>query len=111
MLDFTEIFKTAVEIPVEDTAFKTEQSLPFAVYMDDSVSDGDDFNAQFIKHNLTVEFYAEHIDKDKEKLFESCFGSFGWKWERTRVYLKDERMYETIYTIEEFMERNESNEE
>ena len=105
MLDFTDVFKSAVGIPIADTAFKTEQDLPFAVYIDDSGSDGDDFNTFFIKHNLAVELYSELIDEEKESLFENCFESFGWKWEKTHVYLEDEKMYETIYTIEEFMER------
>lgn len=108
MLSFTEIFHTAAGIPVEDTAFKTEQCLPFAVYIDDSENDGDDYNSHFVAHNLTVEFYSEHIDKELEQSFENCFETFGWKYRKTRVYLKDERMYETIYTIKEFMERKES---
>lgn len=108
MLDFTDIFHVAVGIPVADTAFKTEQNLPFVVYIDDSGNDGDDFNSHFITHDLTVEFYAEHIDKVHERLFEKCFENFGWKYRRTRIYLKEERMYETIYAIKEFMERKES---
>lgn len=108
MLDFTNVFTNAVGIPIADTAFKTEQNLPFAVYIDNSGSDGDDFNIFFIKHNLIIELYSELIDKEKECLFENCFELFGWKWEKTRVYLEDEKMYEAIYTIEEFIERKES---
>ncbi len=108
MLDFTDVFHAATGIPVADTAFKTEQCLPFAVYIDDSENDGDDFNSHFIRHDLTVEFYSERIDRELERLFENCFESFKWKFGKTRIFLKDERMYETIYTIEEFMERKES---
>lgn len=108
MLDFTDIFHTVTGIPVADTAFRTEQCLPFAAYLDDTENNGDDFNTHFITHNLTIELYSEHINKELEQLFESCFESFEWKFKKTRIFLKDERMYETIYTIEEFMERKES---
>ncbi len=108
MFDFTDIFHTAIGIPVADTAFKTEQRLPFAVYIDDSENDGDDFHSHVIRHDLTVEFYSEHIDKGLEQKFEKCFDSYAWKYKKARIYLKEERMYETIYMIKEFMERKES---
>lgn len=104
MIDFKKMITDATEIPTEDTAFSKPQALPFAVFLDKQQTDGDDFHTRLIRHELAVEFYAERIDKMNEKKFEKLFEAQGWKFQKERTWLPDEKCFETIYLIN-FAER------
>ena len=54
-------------LPVAEVAFTKPQKLPFIAFIDRTDEDGDDFHAQIISHDLTVEFYAARIDAENEK--------------------------------------------
>lgn len=104
MIDFKKMIEDATQIPTEDTAFPKPQALPFSVFLDKQQTDGDDFHTRWIKHDLAVEFYAERIDKANETKFEKLFEAQGWKYQKDRTWLPDEKCFETIYLMN-FTER------
>lgn len=105
-MDIESILKSCCGLSVADTVFPKPQKLPYVVFLDKQNTDGDDFNAQITEHNLTVEFYAERIDKKNEKKLEKEFKKQGWKHERDREYLSDQKCFVTVYGIQTFLEKN-----
>lgn len=99
MKGLVEALNEETRIPTADTAFAKEQELPFAVILDNAESDGDDFHIRLFTHDLTVEFYAERIDRKNEIKLEDFFERRGWKFSRGREWLPDEKCFETIYQI------------
>lgn len=104
MTDFKTLIENSTQLPTADTAFDKPQKLPFVAFIDKQTHDGDDFHNKIVTHNLTVEFYAERIDKANEMKLEALFNEKGWKFEKDRTWLSDQKCFETIYSIE-FTER------
>lgn len=105
MTDIKTLIQGSTGLPTEDTAFAKAQKLPFVVFIDKIRTDGDDFmQKKTAEHDLAVEFYAEKIDAANEKKLEALFDQQGWKYERDRTWLTDEKCFETIYLIN-FTER------
>ncbi len=98
-MDIKEYLQNETGIPTEEVAFTSPQKLPFTIILDSLSHDGDDFHAQIRGHDLAVEFYAERIDKSNEAKLEAAFDKKGWKYTRDRVWLADEKCFETIYGI------------
>lgn len=104
-MDFEKLIREATGLRTADTVFTKPQKLPFVIFIDKQTTDGDDFHTQVIEHNLTVEFYAERIDKEHEEKLEALFEKQGWKWTRDRQWLpKPDCCFETVYTINNFLE-------
>lgn len=104
MTDIKTYLENETRLPVADTAFDRPQKLPFVAYLDRTTQDGDDFHAQIVDHSLTVELYAERLDRESEGNLERAFEKAGWKYGKERVWLSGEKMFETIYDIN-FMEK------
>ena len=96
MTDFKTLIENDTQLPTADTAFDKPQKLPFVAFIDKQNRDGDDFHSQIVEHNLTVEFYAERIDKANEKKLEALFEKQGWKFEKDLTWLSDQKCFETI---------------
>jgi hypothetical protein len=104
-MDIKSILEMCCGLPVADTVFTKPQKVPFVVFLDKQTTDGDDFNTRIIAHDLAVEFYAERIDSTNEKKLEKAFAEQGWKYERDREYLSDQKCFETVYSIQTFYEK------
>lgn len=98
-MDIKGYIESQTGIPTTEVAFTKPQKLPFIAIIDRTEEDGDDFHAQIISHDLTVEFYADRIDRTRERLIEGAFAKRAWKTSKDRVYLNSEKMFETIYSI------------
>ena len=76
-------------------------ALPFICYL---VDESDNFGADNIVYKainrVSVELYSENKDTASEALIEGMFETNNLYWEKTELYLDDERCYEIIYTIE-----------
>lgn len=99
MESLVEALETETQMPAADTAFTKGPELPFVIILDKVEGDGDDFHTRLLEHNLTVEFYAERVDKKSEGKLESFFENRSWKYSRERIWLPDEKCFETIYEI------------
>lgn len=66
-MNIKEYLENETGLPVAEVAFTKPQKLPFIAFIDRTDEDGDDFHAQIISHDLTVEFYAARIDAENEK--------------------------------------------
>lgn len=97
-MDVRKYIETETGLPTAEVAFTQPQKLPFIAILDRTDEDGDDYHAQVISHNLTVEFYATRIDAENEKKIEVAFAKQGWKAIKDRMWISEERMFETIYT-------------
>ncbi len=97
-MDIQEYLEKETGLPVAEFAFIKPQKLPFIITIDRTDEDGDDFHAQIISHDLTVEFYAARIDAENEKKIEAAFAKQAWKATKDRAWIAEEKMFETIYT-------------
>ncbi len=103
-MDIREYIEKQTRLPTADVVFTKEQPLPYIAVIDNTSGDGDDYHTRLIKHDLTVEFYAAKIDAANEQKLELAFAKQGWKMARERVWLNEEKMFETIYSTE-FIEK------
>lgn len=97
-MNIEEYLKKETGLPVAEVAFTQPQKLPYVAFIDRTQEDGDDFHAQIITHDLTVEFYAAHIDAGNEKKIEAAFVKQAWKATKDREWIAEEKMFVTIYT-------------
>jgi len=97
-MDIQAYLEKETGLPVAEVAFTQPQKLPFIAILDRTDDDGDDFHAQIITHDLTVEFYAARIDAGNEKKIEAAFAKQAWKATKDREWIAEEKMFETIYT-------------
>lgn len=97
-MNIEKYLKKETGLPVAEVAFTQPQKLPFAAFIDRTQEDGDDFHAQIITHDLTVEFYAARIDPGNEKKIEAAFAKQTWKATKDREWIAEEKMFVTIYT-------------
>ena len=97
-MDIRAYIEKETGLPVAEVAFTQPQKLPFVAFIDRTQEDGDDFHAQIITHDLTVEFYAVRIDARNEKKIEAAFAKQAWKVTKDREWIGEEKMFETIYT-------------
>lgn len=105
-MDFEKLINEATGLPTADTVFTKPQKLPFAIFLDKQTTDGDDFHAQIIEHDLAVELYTEKIDRTYEEMLEALFTGKGWKWSRNRQWLPaPDKCFVTVYEMEKFIER------
>ncbi len=98
-MDIRAYIETETGLPTEEVAFTEPQKLPFIAILDRTDEDGDDYHAQLLSHELTVEFYAARIDKENEEKIEAAFAKQAWKATKDRTWITEEKMFETIYTI------------
>ena len=79
----------------------TGQEPPFVVFyypgIDDLYADG--INYQRITQ-LTIELYTDEKDFENEFVIEETLTEYGLSYDKTEVYIDDEKMHETIYTME-----------
>lgn len=97
-MNIEEYLKKETGLPVAEVAFTQPQKLPFVAFIDRTQEDGDDFHAQIITHDLTVEFYAARIDAGNEKKIEAAFAKQARKATKDREWIAEEKMFVTIYT-------------
>ncbi len=97
-MDIRADIETETGLPTAEVAFKKPQKLPFIAILDRTDEDGDDYHAQLLSHELTLEFYAERIDKENEEKIEAAFAKQAWKATKDRAWIAEEKMFETIYT-------------
>lgn len=98
-MDIRAYIEAETGLPTAEVAFAQPQKLPFIAILDRTEQDGDDYHAQLLIHDLTVEFYAQRIDAENEKKIEAAFAKQAWKATKDREWIAEEKMFETIYTI------------
>ncbi len=96
-MDIRAYIEKETNLHTAEVAFTKPQKLPFIAILDSTDEDGDDYNAQILSHDLTVEFYAQRIDMENEKKIEAAFAKQAWKVTKDRVWIAGEKMFETIY--------------
>lgn len=84
-----------------DDSEKPSQKPPYLVfyYPEDDDLYADNTNYCNIKA-LTIEFYSDFKDFDKEKKIEKMLKDYGITYDAESVYVSGEHLYEQIYTME-----------
>ena len=97
-MDIRQYIEKETGLPTAEVAFTKPQKLPFIAVIDRTDEDGDDYHAQIVSHDLTVELYADRIDPESERKLEAAFAKQAWKVTKDRTWISSEKMFETIYT-------------
>ncbi|MBD5504088.1 MAG: hypothetical protein HDR09_20065 [Lachnospiraceae bacterium] len=97
-MDIRKYIEKETGIPTAEVAFTKPQKLPFIAVIDRTDEDGDDYHAQIVSHDLTVELYADRIDPESERKLEAAFAKQAWKVTKDRTWISSEKMFETIYS-------------
>lgn len=75
--------------------------LPFICFFANSTNEFAADNENYSSFNVySVEFYSEHKDPTQEALIESALKDNDLFYRKESVYLSDENVWETIYTVE-----------
>ena len=87
-------------LPVAYYAFKTQTALPFICYLE---ADSDNFGADGIMYQAIprwdVELYCAKRDTTVEASVEAALD--GLFWQKSIMYLDDEKCYQILYTFED----------
>lgn len=90
-------------LPYEYYQFKdgTGQQPPFVVFYYPGIDDlyADNINYQRITE-LTIELYTDEKDFENEAVIEEKLTEYGLSYDKTEVYIDDEKMYEVVYSME-----------
>ena len=97
-MDIRQYREKETGLPTAEVAFTKPQKLPFIAVIDRTDEEGDDYHAQIIFHDLTVELYADRIDQESEWKLEAAFAKQVWKVTKDRTWIPSEKMFETIYS-------------
>lgn len=99
MLDIKTWLQT-VGRPVADTSFTPDEGheLPNICFIDKVKVEGQDDKNNLKRHSLSVEYYSE--TDEYNTALENLFNDKAIKYDRERVYLTDDNMFETIYEFE-----------
>lgn len=97
----TEIL-TASGIKYRRSRFLKPPEGTYAIYMDDTTTDGPDGLPSgasiIVTHDITVELYEAHPDDDAEAALEAAIIAAGLTWtKQDRYWIKTEQMYQVIY--------------
>ena len=74
--------------------------LPWIVWLERRENYGADDSNLIAHREITVELYAEKIDLRMERRIEAELDALGVDYSTERIWLSDEKMFETIYNFE-----------
>ena len=94
---------------VNPVRFLKPPPLPWIVWLERSNNYGTDHSNPIMHREITVELYADVIDLRMERRIEAELDALGVDYGIERIWLSDEKMYETIYNFELEEKRFESN--
>lgn len=86
-------------LKVGEVAFSKPPALPYIIILEDKEELGADQLNNIINRNVTIEFYSEKINKEKEVEIENLLKSKSLKFKKERVYIDSQKIFETIYTF------------
>lgn len=94
-----------VGIPVKEGRFVSPPSFPYLVYTDKIEISGSDYTNDIEGHFVTLELYAEKIDRGTENKIEDLLDDEGIDYEKERIWISSEFMWQTIYSFEFYKEK------
>lgn len=98
MLDVKKLLEET-RLKVGEVAFSKPSALPYIIILEDKEELGADQLNNIINRNVTIEFYSEKINKEKEVEIENLLKSKSLKFKKERVYIDSQKIFETIYTF------------
>ena len=98
MLDVKKLLEQT-GLKIGEVAFLKPPALPYIIILEDKEELGADQLNNIINRNLTIEFYSEKINKEKEAEIENLLKSKSLKFKKERVYIDSQKIFETIYTF------------
>lgn len=98
MLDVKKLLEQT-GLKVGEVAFSKPPSLPYIIILEDKEELGADYLNNITNRDITIEFYSEKINKEKEIEIENLLKSKSLKFKKGRVYIDSQKIFETIYTF------------
>lgn len=96
MLDVKNLLqRTGLE--VAETCFLNPPKLPYIIFTEEKEMSGADLKNNISSRDITVEFYSQKIDREKEKLIEDLLNEKSIEFHKDRLYIKEEKFFQTIY--------------
>lgn len=86
-----------VGIPAAELRFLKPQKPPYAVYLCEEEITGGDTKNLICTRDVSVEVYAEKAEREKEQEIERLLDAEAIPYEKRRVWLESEKLFETIY--------------
>lgn len=94
-LDATHLQVSYSSVPIES------ETKPYIVYWQTGVRNfAADGIAYYSRKTVTIALYSDNRDRTSEGLIEAQLANSGIYWTKTNEFLEDEKIFETIYTIE-----------
>lgn len=93
----------STEIPFENTSWISPPVYPYGVYLDEKVTHGADDLIAIADHTVSIELYAEFINKESEKACEKIEALFRKEHfaydDMGFTYIESEKHWQRSYTI------------
>lgn len=99
MTDIQEILERT-GAKVNPVRFLKAPPMPWIVWQERRENYGADDSSPIAHREITVELYAEKIDLRMERRIEAELDALGVGYSTERVWISDEKMFETIYDFE-----------
>lgn len=104
-MDVKEWLETGTGFKWKELRYLKTPSLPYNIFIDDTVFRGADLKNNIVEHNITLEHYSEAIDSTNETIIENFLNEEELSFEKNREWLNEEEMYVTLYSLETFLEK------
>lgn len=82
---------------VEEELFIKPPSLPYIIFTEEIDTSGADDKNCIADRKISIELYSEEINKVAEQAIENLLNEKSIQYSKSRVWLNEEMMFETIY--------------
>lgn len=104
-MDIKTWFESGTGMKIKELRYLKMPSLPYNIFIDDKVYRGADLKNNIIEHNIVIEHYSDTIDLVGEETIENFLNSENKRFEKSREWLQEEKLFVTVYEIDTFLEK------
>lgn len=107
-MDVKSWFEEGTGLKIKELRYLKPPTIPYFLYVDKKVFRGADLLNNIVEHNITIERYSETnneqdlLEIDKVNLF---LKNKHYTFESDTEWLEDEKMYETYWVLDMFLEK------
>ena len=104
-MDIKKWFENGTKLEIKELRYLKMPSLPYNIFVDDTVFRGADDVNSIIEHNVTIEHYSRSIEESNESIIEEFLNNEKRPFSKNREWLQDEDMFVTVYELDTFLEK------
>ncbi|HIU23274.1 MAG TPA: hypothetical protein IAD49_06825 [Candidatus Fimihabitans intestinipullorum] len=104
-MDIEKWFKEGTGFDIQELRYLSPPGIPYNIYLDSIDFEGADQKNNIKIHNITIEHYDNKANTSSEKAIDQFFNKKNIKFEKSREWLNDDKLWVTIYDLEPVFEK------